>query len=244
MAIRPTTATAQVPANFPGLTVTSNSASGVADGYIFLTDSFTPTNYGYYVMMLTNDGTAFWYKQLTNAAYDFKVLPDGYLHYAQQYSALTYSGGGYVTHEILDENFNSVESIRAGNGYNAECHDFKMLPNGHALVTSYYMTRIDMSKFVTNGNPAALVSGAIIQELDGQRNVVFQWRSWDHYPFTSQWVTGTGAVISEFHVNCVFEDTDGNLIISTPNWVRKSTGKPATSYGTWAEPKINLPLLG
>ena len=85
-----------------------------------------------------------------------------------------------------------------------------------------------MSKIVTNGNPAALVSGAIIQELDAQRNVVFQWRSWDHYPFTSQWVNSTAAVISEFHVNCVFEDTDGNLIISTPKWVKKisrQTGK-------------------
>jgi hypothetical protein len=214
-------ATAQLPANFPALAVTTNDAPSVADGYIFLTDSFKATNYGYYVMMLTNDGTAFWYKQLTNAAYDFKVLPDGYLHYAQQYQALSFSGGGYVTHEILDENFNDVESIHAGNGYNAECHDFKMLPNGHALVTSYYLTQVDMSKVVTNGNPAALVSGGLIQELDAQRNVVFQWRSWDHYPFTSQWVNSTAAVISEFHVNCVFEDTDGNLIISTPNWVKK-----------------------
>ena len=33
------------------------------------------------------------------------MLPNGYLHYAQQYQALTWGGGGYVTHEILDENF-------------------------------------------------------------------------------------------------------------------------------------------
>ena len=213
--------TAQLPADFPPITVTTNYAPGVADGYIFLTDSAKTTNFGYYVMMVTNDATPVWYKQLTNAAYDFKELPDGYLHYAQQYQALSWTGGGYVTHEILDENFNDVESIRAGNGYNAECHDFKMLPNGHALVTSYYMTRVDMSKIVLNGNPAALVSGAVIQELDAQRNVVFQWRSWNHYPFTSQWVNSTAAVIAEFHVNCVFEDTDGNLVISTPQWVKK-----------------------
>src|SRR5665213_1675755 len=215
-------ATAQLPTNFPPITVTTNYASGVADGYIFMTDSYKATNFGYYVMMVTNDGTPVWYKQLTNAAFDFKELPNGYLHYAQQYQALSWGGGGYVTHEILDENFNDVESIRAGNGYNAECHDFQMLPNGHVLVTSYYMTRVDLSKIVTNGNPAALVSGAIIQELDAQRNVVFQWRSWDHYPFTSQWVNSTAAVISSmFHVNCVFEDTDGNIVISTPQWVKK-----------------------
>lgn len=215
------TATAQLPTNFPPVTVTTNYAAGVANGYIFLTDTYTPTNFGFYLMMLANDGTPFWYKQLTNSGFDFKMLPNGYLHYAQQYRALSFSGGGYVTHEILDENFNDVESIRAGNGYNAECHDFQMLANGHVLLTSYYLTQVDMSKVVPNGNPAALVSGAVLQELDGQRNVVFQWRSWDHYPFTSQWVNSSNAVISAFHVNCIMEDTDGNLIISTPNWVKK-----------------------
>lgn len=230
----PRTAFADPPADFPPVVVTTNDAAHVSDGYIFMTDSYTPTNYGYYVMMLTNDGSAFWYKRLTNAAFDFKELPNGYLHYAQQYYALTWGGGGYVTHEILDENFNDVESIRAGNGYNAECHDFKMLPNGHALVTSFYMTRVDMSKIVPNGNPAALVAGGIIQELDAQRNVVFQWRSWDHYPFTTQWVNSTAAVISAFHVNCVFEDTDGNIIFSTPEWVKKisrQTGQVMWSLG-------------
>ena len=172
-------------------------------------------------MMLANDATPVWYKQLTNAAFDFKELPNGYLHYAQQYHALSFGGGAYVTHEILDEDFNDVESIRAGNGYNAECHDFQMLPNGHVLLTGYYLTRVDMSKIVTNGNPAALVTGAILQELDAQRNVVFQWRSWDHYPFTSQWVNSSAAVISVFHVNCITEDTDGNLLIGAPNWVKK-----------------------
>jgi hypothetical protein len=214
-------ASAQLPENFPPVTVTTNYAPGVANGYVFLTDTFTPTNFGFYVMMLTNDGTPLWYRQLTNAAFDFKMLPNGYLHYAQQYHTLSFGGGAYVTHQILDENFSDVESIRTGNGYNAECHDFQMLPNGHVLLTGYYMTQVDMSKIVTNGNPAALVSGAILQELDAQRNVVFQWRSWDHYPFTSQWVNSTAAVISEFHVNCITEDTDGNLLISTPNWVKK-----------------------
>jgi hypothetical protein len=217
----PTTANAQLPTNFPTLTVTTNYAPAVATGYIFQSVTIAPTNVGYYAMILTNDGTPVWYKELTNACYDFKVLPNGYLHYAQQTKALTYSGGGYVTHEILDENHNSVESIHAGNGYVAEAHDFQMLPNGHVLLISYYLTQVDMSRVVPNGNPGAQVSGAVLQELDGQRNVVFQWRSWDHYPFTSQWVNSINAVISAFHINCVFQDNDGHLVISTPDWVKK-----------------------
>ncbi len=212
---------AQIPTNFPTVTVTTNYAAGTTDGYIFLANNISPTNVGYYVMMLTNDGSPTWYKALTNSGYDFKVLPNGYLHYAQQIKALSYTGGGDVTHEILDENHNTVESIHGGNGYAAEAHDFQMLPNGNVLQFGYYLSEVDMSQVVTNGNPAALVSGAVLQELDGQRNVVFQWRFWDHYPFTSQWVNSTAAVISEWHVNCTFQDTDGNIIISTPDWVKK-----------------------
>jgi hypothetical protein len=215
------TASGQIPTNFPTVTVTTNYSSAVADGYVFMANNITPTNVGYYVMIMTNDGSPIWYRALTNAGYDLKVLPNGYIHYAQQIRALTYSGGGDVTHEILDENYNPVESIHAGNGYVAEAHDFQMLPNGHVLQTGYYLSEVDMSQVVTNGNPAALVSGAVLQELDAQRNVVFQWRSWDHYPFTSQWVNSTAAVISEFHVNCIFQDNDGNLVISTPEWVKK-----------------------
>jgi hypothetical protein len=215
------TATAQLPANFPTLTVTTNFPKAVADGYVFLGVNLPVPGVGYYAMMLTNDATPVWYQELTNACWDFKVLPNGYLHYAQQIKALSYTGGGDVVHQILDENHSLKETIQAGNGYVAEAHDFKMLPNGNVLLVGYYLSEVDMSQVVPSGNPAALVSGAILQELDEQRNVVFQWRFWDHYPFTSQWVNSTSAVISEFHVNCVFHDNDGNLVVSTPNWVKK-----------------------
>ncbi len=214
-------AKAQLPANFPTLTVVTNYPSAVADGYIFQGVNLPVTNVGYYAMILTNDGTPIWYQELTNACWDFKVLPNGYLHYAQQLKALTYTGGGDVVHQILDENHNLVETIQAGNGYIAEAHDFQLLPNGNVLVIGYYLSEVDMSQVVPNGNPAALVSGAILQELDAQRNVVFQWRSWNYYPFTSQWVNSTAAVISVFHINCTFLDTDGHLVVSTPDWVKK-----------------------
>ena len=214
-------ARAQLPADFPTSTVTTNYTAAVTDGYIFEGVNLPAPNTGYYAMILGNDGLPVWYEKLTNACWDFKVLPNGYLHYAQQIHALPYTGGGDVVHQILDANYHPVETIAGGNGYVPEAHDFQMLPNGNVLLVGYYLTQVDMSRVVRNGNPAALVSGAVIQELDGQRNVVFQWRSWDHYPFTSQWVNSTAAVISEFHVNCVFEDTDGNLIVSTPDWVKK-----------------------
>jgi hypothetical protein len=65
------------------------------------------------------------------------------------------------------------------------------------------------------------VAGAIIQELDADRNVVFQWRSWDHFTIPAYFppaaFTNPAAknpVIDAMHINTVVMDTDGNLLVS------------------------------
>src|SRR5579859_7907369 len=137
---------AQLPADFPTSTVTTNFASALGKGYIFQGVNLAPLGVGYYAMILANDGLPIWYQQLTNACYDFKVLPNGDLHYGQQIHALTYTGGGVVVHQILDEHYAPVETIQAGNGYVAEAHDFQMLPNGDVLLLGYYLSQVDMSQ--------------------------------------------------------------------------------------------------
>ncbi len=213
--IAPNAAKAQLPADFPTFTVTTHQTNAVADGYIFLAAS--------YVMMLKNDGTPFWYENTPVAglaplgSMDFKQLPNGFLHHADLFD-FTSTAATEVHHRILDNSYNLVETIDAGNGYVAEGHDFQMLPNGNALVLSYYDTQMDLSKFIPGGWPSALVSGACIQELDSHRNVVWQWRAWDHYAFSPARLVPLFSPVNPvqiaFHVNTVTLDTDGNLLIS------------------------------
>ena len=129
--------------------------------------------------------------------------------------------GGDCIHQVLDDSYNPEESITAGNGYVADAHDFQLLPNGHVLLDGYYLTQMDVSKYVAGGYPNAMVAGAVIQELDADRNVVFQWRSWDHFTMPSYFppsaFTNSAAknpVIDAFHLDTVVLDTDGNLLVS------------------------------
>jgi hypothetical protein len=221
LALAYTSANAQLPPDFPGLTVTTYNNNAVADGYIFLEVTDSSTNGGYYIMMLKNDGTPVWYENVTNHNYDFKVLPNGYLHYAPFLHTHSWTGGGDCTHQILDDSYNPEETITAGDGYVADAHDFQLLPNGHVLLDGYYKTQMDVSKYVVGGYPNALIAGAVIQELDAERNVVFQWRSWDHFTIPTYFpptaFTNPAAknpVIDAFHINSVVMDTDGNLLIS------------------------------
>ena len=81
---------------------------------------------------------------------------------------------------------------------------------------------MDLSGLINGGYPNALVSGGVIQELDADRNVVFQWRTWDHYsPEDMSWQRANEPIVSQFNLNTINMDVDGHIFIGTPLWVKK-----------------------
>lgn len=219
----------ELPANFPGIVSQVYNTDDLADGYVFMDMYSSASGTGRYIAILDNDGTPVWYSEVADrGGVDFKSLPNGLLHFAQMYYSYSYTGGASVRHKILDNDYNEIESIMSGNGYSSELHDFQLLPNGNVLLTGFYLSQVDMSQYVEGGQPHALVNGALIQELDWQRNVIFQWRSWDHDSMETWFATGQtsansakGTYVDAYHVNTVNMDHDGNLIIGTPTWVKK-----------------------
>lgn len=213
---------AQLPDDFPALTV--NKTGETAPGYIFLNVSAEAEGVGYYVFMIDDDGTPFKYRKLEHDySYDFKVQPNGLLSYAQFVAHHSYTGGGDCIHMVMDENMEIVDSVQLKNGYIAEAHDFQILPNGHVLAFGYYLTQMDLSDIVDGGYPNALVSGGIVQEFDQDKNVVWQWRSWDHYDYMDYnfGARSGGQIISQFHLNTINLDTDDNMFLATPSWTKK-----------------------
>ncbi|HWD17813.1 MAG TPA: aryl-sulfate sulfotransferase [Verrucomicrobiae bacterium] len=243
--LAPHGAQAALPADFPGMTVTTYDSNAVAPGNVFITVTETSSAVGYYSMILQNDGTPIWYQKGSLPQADLKVLADGDIHNSQYYHNLSWTGGGDVYHQIMDENFNLLETISTGNGYLPEVHDIEVLPNGNVLALSYYQTRMDLSRLVTGGYPNALVSGAVVQELNEQRNVVWQWRSWDHYtfqdfygPVLNTFTADLNQVVDAFHLNAFTMDNDGNLLISAftadVEKINRQTGAVMWRLGGWA----------
>ncbi|HIL66835.1 MAG TPA: hypothetical protein EYG43_02980, partial [Flavobacteriales bacterium] len=61
-----------------------------------------------------------------------------------------------------------------------------------------------------------IVEGLIIQELDANHNLIFEWKSWDHFHVTdniymSPW---TGANLNFIHANAIDIDFDGHFLVS------------------------------
>jgi len=189
----------------PNISVTYSTAT--APGYLFLSNLLWSQPSTPSLLILKNDGTPVFARNLPANGYDFKPQPDGTLTYYDDAS------GEFI---VLDSSCTDIDTIGSGNGYLTDPHDLRILPNGHALLLGVDNEVVDMSQQIAGGSSAATVVGYVIQELDLQRNAVFQWRSWDHYNITdAQHIDLTAVWIDYVHGNSLDVDTDGNILFSS-----------------------------
>src|SRR4030095_4804495 len=90
-------------------------------------------------------------------------------------------------------------------------------PDGHAFLIAYDKKIVDMTAY--GGFQNATVVGLILQELDANHDVVFEWRSWDHFQFTdaNSSTPLTASIVDYVHGNSIEKDYDGNILISCRN---------------------------
>jgi hypothetical protein len=192
-----------LPSDFPFVNVTVQDSP--ADGELFLTNLGGGNPY---LLILENDGTPVFFRRTPGYARYFKVQPTGLLTY--------HLAGIFNAFYVMDSSYTVVDSFRCGNGYETDEHEFLMLPNGHVLLIGRDYQIVDMTPIDPEYKSQATVIGNIIQELDTNQQVVFEWRSWDHFEITDCKNINLGASrIDYVHMNSVEVDTDGNLIVSS-----------------------------
>ena len=196
----------ELPSDFPPIRILKDARA--SDEPIFLGSfSWGGDTSAPYLMILNRDGTPQYYQRVP--AWDFKVQPTGILTYYDEDSAYF---------NAMDSAYQLIDIYRCGNGYNTNEHELQVMPDGHAWLMSYDGQEVAMDTIVPGGNPHALVFGLIIQELDLQKNVVFEWRSWDHFKITDATQEDlTSADVDYVHGNAIEIDPDSNILISSRN---------------------------
>ena len=167
-------------------------------------------NYKPYIMILDTYGMPLYFKQIN--AIDLKILPDGNLAYCN-FDMLNPMANYYLT---VDHQFTTIDTVKMGNGYYIDGHDLILLSNEHYLTMAYDPQVVDMSEVVPGGQTDAVVTGLILQEVDTDQNVYWQWSSWDHYEITdaSDAVDLTSDDIDYVHGNAFEFDLDSNILLS------------------------------
>lgn len=147
---------------------------------------------------------------------DIKLHPNGLISYFSFKEGLA----GIGQYFIMDSTFTIIDSVRCGNGFKTDGHELLLLSNGHYLTLCLEERIMDLSSLTTEdgfaGDTDARVLGPIIQELDVNKNVVFEWKGIDNYSFND--VIPYFFVDPDFldfgHANALAIDLDGNILFS------------------------------
>lgn len=212
--------------------LTSHAARG--SGYIFVSPGGPGvTAYTLGPQILDREGNLVWFHPvpLGQQVLDFR---------AQTYRGkpvLTWwqgTGAGELSKGvdyIYDAHHRLVATVRAGNGLDADCHEFLITPWDTALITVYTTAEADLRSM--GGPPDQTVVNGVVQEIDiATGRVLFEWNSADHVPFSEsreRLPESADTPWDWFHVNAAHLDTDGNLLIDARNtWatykVSRATG--------------------
>jgi hypothetical protein len=209
-------AAAATPAAPPPVTVLTAGASN-HDGDIFITPTGGTSTYANGPEIISNKGSVIW----------FHAVPPGLT--AADFRTQTYRGqpvltwwqgtglGGLSsgTDYIYNRHYQQIATVNAGNGDQADGHEFLITPWNTALILAYSTATANLTSI---GGPAdQTVIDGIVQEIDIRTGrVLFQWNSADHVPYSdSEQPLPTSAATpwDWFHINAVHLDTDGNLLV-------------------------------
>ena len=204
----------------PVLTVTASSPA-VAPGDEFVAPYDGPGQSG--PMILDPGGGLVWFKGLPRGASATNLQ-------VQQYAGrpvLTWWQGDVSVHGfgrgvdvIADSAYEDVAHVRAGNGLQADLHDFQLTPAGTALITAYDPIYCDLT--AAGGSSYGAVTDGLLQEIDVKTGLVmFQWTSVDHVALGESYELAASSRTSWpfdfFHLNSIGLAQDGGLLVSARN---------------------------
>jgi hypothetical protein len=186
---------AQLPPSFPKLMIYSNGP--VAPGNFIGSLGVKGTTTNNFNVVLDNSGTPMYETPFTNLWR--AVTPCGLIAES--------GNNGWL---LKDETFTVVDTFPNGDG-----HDFKLLPNGHALILGNEDWPVDLSQVVPGGRPDAVLKSLVFWEVDAHKQILFQWRARDHLALTDSLDFMNLASVDWTHVNALTLDPlDNNYLIS------------------------------
>ena len=210
----------------------TTATSGVAPG-VLITNPIKiytnkPTSWTGGSTIYDNAGHVVWYKPSPSIWVTEPVTYQGQsaLAYYQVTKVFQAWNAGYWV--ILNQSYQKIAEIHAGNGLMADHHELVLTDHGTALIDSYRPVTMNLTQY--GGSATATVWEGVVQEVSlTTGKVLFEWHSLKYVPVGDSYNKLTIASVDYFHINAIDEDTDGNLIVSgryvsTIYKINRSTG--------------------
>jgi hypothetical protein len=193
--------------DLPKITVTKNVKP--YPGELYFSNIFDPNGIGYRIKVGTDGKITFAKRMNTGFATDYKPNPNG------TYSWVSYWAGKVY---IADTSDKIIDSLSGKNGYPLDIHEFRFTPEGNYMFIADDVVDTDMSQIIPGANAHAAVTFPVIQELDKEHNLIFEWNSKDYFTILDGTHQNFLAGSIDFcHMNSIDFDADSNLLVSNRN---------------------------
>lgn len=181
------------------------------NGYYFLVPYKMDKSINPFTLLILNkNGEPLFYKTVNHSS-DFKIQPNG---------SITYFSNN--KHFVLNYQFEIIDSVACVGGAETDSHDFIILPNGHYILIGRETVEADYSNqfyFMKQHKPGsnhAKVKYGIIQELDKDKKLVYQWSTKNLFKpqDADLFYLKDTQNIDLTHFNSIDVDDEGNYIVS------------------------------
>ncbi len=134
--------------------------------------------------------------------------------------AITPQGFGRGEEIVDNAAYQQIARVRAGNGYDADLHEFRLTTDGTALLTVFDPVLCNLSS--VGGPSGGAVTDSMFQEIDLKTGLVRrEWASLDHIAMADSYSTATGSStgwpFDYFHLNSIDPLSNGRTLISARN---------------------------
>jgi Arylsulfotransferase (ASST) len=168
-------------------------------------------------MILDDAGHVVWFKPAGNReeATDFRVQTLFGRPVLTWWQGRLIGGEGRGEGVIYDDRYRPVQRVRAGNGYQADLHEFTITPQGTALLAIYDPVRQDLRS--VGGSRHGIATEAVVQEIDIKTGLVlFEWHSIGNIALSESYepVPKGSGQWDYVHLNSIALDADGDFILS------------------------------
>ncbi|WP_327141438.1 arylsulfotransferase family protein [Nocardia sp. NBC_01327] len=145
----------------------------------------------------------------------------------------TVAGHGSGVGVIADENFNVITTVDPG-GAGADVHEFRLTPDGRALLTSYPQVNADLTAIGGPKDGKMFDTVAVVMDVATGKEIS-HWSAAEHVPLADSETPGKlgGDVYDPYHMNSISLDPSGNLVVSLRNTAAVYDIDPHTGTIRW-----------